>query len=64
MLDIVALCLTTENAMSVISALREMSSRCKDDGRHVMAKKYSELAKLFEEQYNVSKNFDPSHVDR
>ena len=57
MINHVALCVTTENALSVISALSEMSSRCNDDGRRVMAAKYSELAKLFKEQYNVSKSF-------
>ena len=56
----VALCVTTENALSVISALSEMSQRCNDDGRRVMAAKYMELAKLFREQYSVSKNFKPN----
>ena len=62
-MDYVALCVSTENALSVISALSEMSSRCEDDGRRVMAAKYSELAKLFKEQYKVSKSFKPSKVD-
>ncbi len=56
----VALCITTENALSVISALSEMSQRCDEDGRRVMAAKYMELATLFREQYSVSKNFKPN----
>ncbi len=63
MLKHVALCVTTENALSVISALSEMSQRCDDDGRRVMAAKYKELAKLFREQYNISKSFNPSPVE-
>ena len=63
MLNHVALCVTTENALSVISALSEMSQRCEEDGRRVMAAKYSELAKLFKEQYSVSRTFKPSEVD-
>ena len=59
----VALCVTAENALSVISALNEMSYRCGADGRRVMEAKYKELAALFKEQYAVSKSFNPSPVE-
>ena len=62
-MNYVALCVSTENALSVISALNEMSGRCDDDGRRIMAAKYKELAKLFEEQYRVSKSFNPVPVE-
>ena len=59
----VALCLTAENALSVISALNEMSYRCGVDGRRVMEAKYKELATLFKNQYTVSKSFNSSSVE-
>ncbi len=55
-MDSVALFLSRDNTLQIITALREAKDRCANDGRRIMAKQYAELEEIMRAQYDIARS--------
>ena len=55
-MDSVALFLSTDNTLHLITALREAKDKCANDGRRIMAKQYADLEEIMRAQYDIARS--------
>lgn len=55
-MDSVALFLSQDNTLHIISALRDAKEKCEGDGRRIMAKQYADLEEIMRAQYEIARS--------